>query len=67
MDIWYAHLDEDELMGAIRTTVAETRKEAKGAKAAKKKKTEKRDVKEDKLAKLAGEAGGEDRREGAHA
>jgi uncharacterized protein (DUF2252 family) len=54
MDIWYAHLDEDELMGAIRTTVAQTRKEAKGAKAAKKKKkTEKRDVKEDKLAKLA--------------
>jgi uncharacterized protein (DUF2252 family) len=53
MDIWYAHLDENELMSAIRNTVAETRKEAKGAKAAKKK-TGKRDVKEDKLAKLAG-------------
>jgi Uncharacterized protein conserved in bacteria (DUF2252) len=58
MDIWYAHLDEDELMGAIRSTVAQTRKEAQGAKTAKKKKkkkkkTEKRDVKEDKLAKLA--------------
>ena len=52
MDIWYAHLDEDELMSAIRNTVAETRKEAKGAKA--KKKTGKRDVKQDKLAKLAG-------------
>jgi uncharacterized protein (DUF2252 family) len=54
MDIWYAHLDEDELMSAIRNTVAETRKEAKGAKAAKQKKTGKRDVKEDKLAKRAG-------------
>ncbi len=52
MDIWYAHLDEDELMAAIRNTVAQTRKEAKGAKAAKK--TGKRDVKQDKLAKLAG-------------
>ena len=50
MDIWYAHLDEDELMASIRATVAGTRKEAKGAK---KKKTEKRDVKEEKLAKLA--------------
>ena len=36
MDIWYAHLDEDELMSAIRSTVAETRKEAKRGKAAKK-------------------------------
>ncbi len=49
MDIWYAHLDEDELMSAIRNTVAATRKEAKGAK----KKLEKRDVKQEKLAKLA--------------
>jgi len=32
MDIWYAHLDEDELMGEIRSTVAETKKEAKAAK-----------------------------------
>src|SRR6266516_884876 len=52
MDIWYAHLDEDELMASVRNTVAGTRKEAKGAKAAKK--TGKRDVKQDKLAKLAG-------------
>ena len=52
MDIWYAHLDEDELMSAIRNTVAETRKEAKGAKT--KKKAGKRDVKQDKLAKRAG-------------
>jgi uncharacterized protein (DUF2252 family) len=51
MDIWYAHMDEDELMSAIRNTVAETRKEAKGAKT---KKAGKRDVKQDKLAKRAG-------------
>ena len=50
MDIWYAHLDEDELMSAIRATVAETKKEAKGAA---KKKQEKRDVAEEKLAKRA--------------
>ena len=49
MDIWYAHLDEDELMAAIRATVAETKKEAKAAK----KKRAKRDVKEEKLAKRA--------------
>ncbi len=44
MDIWYAHLDEGELRGAIRSTVAATRKEAKGAKKGKQ---------EQKLAKLA--------------
>jgi uncharacterized protein (DUF2252 family) len=47
MDIWYAHLDEDELMKSIRSTVAETRKEAK------KGKQEKRDVKEEMRAKKA--------------
>jgi len=57
MDIWYAQLDEDELMGAIRNAVAGTRKEAKGAKVAKKK-PEKRDVKEDKLAKRAEKVAG---------
>jgi uncharacterized protein (DUF2252 family) len=51
MDIWYAHLDEDELMSAIRSAVAGTRKEEKAAK--KKKKTEKRDEKQEKLAKKA--------------
>jgi uncharacterized protein (DUF2252 family) len=51
MEIWYAHLAEDELMAAIRNAVAGTKKEAKGAK---KKKTEKRDVKEEKQAKIAG-------------
>src|SRR5579864_1099713 len=32
MDVWYAHLDEDELRGTIRSTVAQTKKQAKGAK-----------------------------------
>ena len=32
MDIWYAHLDEDELRTAIRSTVAKTKKEVKGTK-----------------------------------
>src|SRR6266516_4625202 len=48
MDIWYAHLDEDELMASVRNTVAGTRKEAKGAKAATKEPKAAR-----KLAKLA--------------
>ena len=48
MDIWYAHLDEDELMASIRSTVAETKKEAKAAR--KGKKDEKDQA---KLAKLA--------------
>jgi uncharacterized protein (DUF2252 family) len=52
MEIWYAHLAEDELMSAVRTAVAGQKKEAKGAK--KKKKAEKRDVKEEKQAKTAG-------------
>jgi uncharacterized protein (DUF2252 family) len=36
MDIWYAHLDEDELRTAIRSTVAETKKEVKGTQKGKK-------------------------------
>jgi uncharacterized protein (DUF2252 family) len=48
MDVWYAHLDEDELMAAVRTAVAGTAKQAKGAKKGKKK-----DEKQEKLAKLA--------------
>ena len=47
MEIWYAHLDEDELMSAIRNTVAGTRKQDKGGKKGKK------DEKQEKLAKLA--------------
>ena len=50
MDVWYAHLDEDELMGAIRSTVAKTKKEAKEATNGKK---EKKDEAQEKLAKRA--------------
>ena len=32
MDIWYSHLDEDQLMTAIRSAVAEKKKEIKGKK-----------------------------------
>jgi uncharacterized protein (DUF2252 family) len=53
MEIWYAHLDEDELMAAIRNAVAGTKKEAKGAKKEKGKK-EKKDEKQEKAAKVAG-------------
>ena len=49
MEIWYSHLDEDELMAAIRSALAGTKKEAKGAKG----KKEKKDEKEEKLARLA--------------
>jgi uncharacterized protein (DUF2252 family) len=49
MDIWYSHLDEDELMGALRTAVAGTNKEGKGAKGKKGKKGEE----QEKLAKRA--------------
>ena len=54
MDIWYAHLDEDELMGAIRNAVAGTAKQANGAKKGKKgKKKGKKDQKQEKQAKIA--------------
>jgi len=53
MDIWYAHLDEDELMAGIRGTVAETRKEAKEPKRGKAPKQDRREEKEGKLAKKA--------------
>jgi uncharacterized protein (DUF2252 family) len=46
MEIWYAHLDEDELRTAIRSTVAATKKEVKGKKG-------KKDEGVDKLAKRA--------------
>ena len=63
MDIWYAHLDEDELMSTIRNTVAETKKEAKKGNAAKKQpKAARREV---KLARLA-EKRAEKSREKAH-
>jgi uncharacterized protein (DUF2252 family) len=50
MDIWYSHLDEDELRVNIRNAVAETKKEVKGAKKGKK---EKKDEEHEKLAKRA--------------
>jgi uncharacterized protein (DUF2252 family) len=58
MDIWYAHLDEDQLMAAIRGTVAETKKAAKSdKKTAKSDKAGKREAKaateEAKQAQLA--------------
>ena len=49
MDIWYAHLDEDELMAAIRSALAGTKIEAKGKKGKKGKKEEE----QEKLAKQA--------------
>ena len=52
MDIWYAHLDEDELRDAIRSTVAGLTK-AREAGAAKKGKRAKKDGQQAKLAKLA--------------
>ncbi len=67
MDIWYAHLDEDEIMAAARVAVSELRGEAATAKkkekadkrtgqakAAKKQvKQEKQDTEQEKQAKLA--------------
>jgi uncharacterized protein (DUF2252 family) len=53
MDIWYAHLDEDELMATIRRAVAQTDKEAKEAKKAKEKKAKKADERDEKLLKRA--------------
>ena len=47
MDIWYSHLDEDELMATLRTAVAKTNKEVKGAKGKKGKEEQ------EKLAKRA--------------
>jgi len=46
MDVWYAHLDEVELRDAIRSTVAETKKQAKEATKGKK-------GEQQKLAKIA--------------
>src|SRR5690349_21394948 len=53
MDIWYAHLDEDEVMATLRRSVAEDRQEAQAAKKAKQKKAAKKDQQDEKLAKAA--------------
>ena len=50
MDIWYSHLDEDELMASIRSAVAGTKVEAKAVKG---KKGAKKDAEQEKLAKQA--------------
>ena len=57
LDIWYAHLPEDELMNAVRGTVAELAQAAKG----------KQGKKEAKEAKKAAERAEKDGPEGAHA
>ncbi len=49
MDIWYAYLDEDELMASIRNAVAGTKKAAKPARKGGKKQAKE----EEKLAKVA--------------
>jgi hypothetical protein len=51
MDIWYAHLDEDELRAGIRTVVAGTAKAEKAAK-----KAERRAAKAERRAAKAGKA-----------
>jgi uncharacterized protein (DUF2252 family) len=59
MDIWYAHLDEDELMASIRATVAGTARQEKAAKKQEKadkrerapKKADKRTAKQEKVAR----------------
>jgi Uncharacterized protein conserved in bacteria (DUF2252) len=53
MDIWYARLDEDEVISAIRGLLTEAATEAKGAKAAKERKKGKKDEKEERQAKRA--------------
>ena len=49
MDIWYSHLDEDELRASLRSALAGRKKEVKGAKGKKGKK----DAEQEKLAKRA--------------
>jgi uncharacterized protein (DUF2252 family) len=59
MDIWYAHLDEDELMSSIRATVAGEAKQEKAAKkrekADKQAKAPKKELKAEKKEKTARE------------
>src|SRR5580704_9316835 len=74
MDLWYAHLDEDELMAAVRTAVAGTAKQDKPAKKQEKpgkqekapKKQDKRAAKEEEKAARTAEKRAEKIREKAH-
>jgi len=64
MDIWYAHLDDDQVMKSVRGVVAETRQATKGAKEAKNQpKAALKDTrKQEKLAKLAAKRAEQTRR-----
>jgi uncharacterized protein (DUF2252 family) len=53
MDIWYAHLDEDELMAGIRAAVAGAAKAGKAGKKAKKPKGAREEQDEEKAAQIA--------------
>jgi uncharacterized protein (DUF2252 family) len=53
MDIWYAHLDEDQIKSAAQTAVAEAQKEAKTAKKKGAKKARRRARKAEKAEKAA--------------
>ncbi len=64
MDIWYAHMDEDQLTKGIEGAVAGIAKEENKAKKAKEKK-EQRDEKEEEC-QGPGQASAEECREGAH-
>ena len=75
MDIWYAHLDEDELMASIRSAVADgdagggqEEKTTGGQRRRRSRRTGGEGEKADgrSSGEAGGEAGGEDRREGAH-
>src|SRR6185312_9719103 len=56
MDIWYAHLDEDQVMTASRGAVAEVEKEAKTAKKGARKEAKERKKEAKKAAKAAQKA-----------
>jgi uncharacterized protein (DUF2252 family) len=53
MDIWYAHLDEDQVMTAARGEIAGIQKEAKGAKKGARKQAKERERQAKKAAKTA--------------
>ena len=65
MDIWYAHLDEDTLMAAVRGVVAETATQAKAAKKAAEEGPD-RGQAAGEAGQDRGEGGGADPGEGAH-
>jgi uncharacterized protein DUF2252 len=56
MDIWYAHLDEDQVMTTARGAIAGIQKEAKGAKKGARKQAKEREKQAKKAAKTAEKA-----------